>query len=511
MSQQQSFYFDWDSTNSPSPAPITAQCDTLQINWSRQAATGPDPIAPYYLQIFTSQYTFPFQLDAGPGPSTNLTIPFPPGTRYQACMFDSQGNSGGCQAIYTVYSDFSWNATSSASCQNFTMPTTTLQVTTNFDQYSLIPSCSDLVIQPLSGTPPYQVTVAPSLQAAFNISNVGSDGLRSKLPLQWGIPFFVSMVDSAGLKWSYGPLRAGPGDQTCLAGSNIEVSLVITIASAVAALILGAVLSFGFSFCWRHRRKVATSTAERLPKKGLLVGGAAHAYAGLAPFMDGSEEPDTRRGLLTRRSDYSGRTSLPDPEFGFNRVSSPPVMLEETGDLAETSRRGMNRSIASLGSVLYSEVLQPAEPSYNLGSGSPQLRSRTQTPPPSRPDVLLSPPGPSSPSRSISSQHVYVVHHERGPASLSIYTDDGGEIVDGAEIVELPPVYSRPPRPQHLSHSDDPNRPTLSVSPIAECLSPVSNDLCTTPTGLIPPRGIGWTNEQLVLPPEKGGFRQVDS
>lgn len=40
MSMEQSFFFDWDPPGEPTPVPTTAQCETLHVSWSRQAATG---------------------------------------------------------------------------------------------------------------------------------------------------------------------------------------------------------------------------------------------------------------------------------------------------------------------------------------------------------------------------------------------------------------------------------------------------------------------------------------
>jgi hypothetical protein len=36
----QSFFFDWNDPTTPLPNPTTAQCDTINIKWSRSSALG---------------------------------------------------------------------------------------------------------------------------------------------------------------------------------------------------------------------------------------------------------------------------------------------------------------------------------------------------------------------------------------------------------------------------------------------------------------------------------------
>ncbi|KAN0121531.1 hypothetical protein V8E52_003427 [Russula decolorans] len=150
----QGFLFDWNPPGTQVPIPITQQCETLHITWQRgSASVGPNPTAPYFLQIFTSTFIVPFLIPAGSGTSFDFQVPFGPGTQYQICMWDSQGVSGGCQDMYTVIPNSSATAQNPATCTNVTFPHPPLQVTAAvsdgaFSQYGWVPQCTD--IHPIS-------------------------------------------------------------------------------------------------------------------------------------------------------------------------------------------------------------------------------------------------------------------------------------------------------------------------------------------------------------------------
>jgi hypothetical protein len=76
----QSFFFDWNPSTEEVPIPTTAQCDTINITWGRQSATGPNPVAPYLLQVYTSAQIVPFIIPAGNGLTFDWAVPFNPGT-----------------------------------------------------------------------------------------------------------------------------------------------------------------------------------------------------------------------------------------------------------------------------------------------------------------------------------------------------------------------------------------------------------------------------------------------
>ncbi|CAE6441809.1 unnamed protein product [Rhizoctonia solani] len=176
----QSFYFAWGNSSIPFTIPVTTQCETIKIQWQRGSAIGPDPVAPYTLQILTSNYIVPFYINAGSSLSYDFTVPFAPGTQYQVCMYDSKGQTGGCQAIYTVIP-----ATSTPSCTNMTFPQT-LEVdakssTGPLSQYGWPNQCTDISVTPKSGTPPFTFTAAPALHPPVNITS------NSMAPINWTI------------------------------------------------------------------------------------------------------------------------------------------------------------------------------------------------------------------------------------------------------------------------------------------------------------------------------------
>lgn len=400
---EQSFFFDWTPIDDPTPVPITAQCETLQVKWSRQTATGRDPIAPYYLQIFTSNYVFPFQVAAGSGVTTNFTVPYAPGTQYQICMWDSVGSTGGCQAVYSTYAP-SLTEDMAGKCANFSFPATSLSVDSSAGQYAWIPSCTDLVVKPTSGTPPYTFTVAPALHPPFNITNVGSDGVTWKVQLQWSTPFFVSLTDSTGLTWSYGPLHAGQGDDSCLVNIGPHASIVTLVGTAFGSLILGAVLAVLVLFLVNRRRDSRRGTwipFQLTGKKSALVP---------TPYLDTPQlEADTSQ-LLGTGSNY---------------------------DLGYSDRRDQNTSSATVTSYGRSTL------QTNPGLAIP-YRTEPFDPNSLNPGVEIteptSPGGATLASPAERRSHVYVVHHDNGPAPVSIYAPDG------ADVVELPPIYSGPNR-----------------------------------------------------------------
>lgn len=104
------------------------------------------------------------------------TVPFAPGTQYQICMFDKFGNTGGCQATYTVIPP-----TSTPTCGNVTFPPQ-LGVAAVVDngpmsQYGWVDQvsarsffinifltrprqCTDIQLTPTNGTAPFTLTAS---------------------------------------------------------------------------------------------------------------------------------------------------------------------------------------------------------------------------------------------------------------------------------------------------------------------------------------------------------------
>jgi len=187
-------------------------------------------------------------------------------------QFDTFGNTGGCQAIYSVIPPLT-----TPSCANVTFPTALgvsaeatdgplsefgwpSQVFTIFFQLCLSPTqtFNSVLILPLlqktghRPTPSQSVftpvgksitlsiscgQIAPSLHPPYNITSNSTTvnwtvSLVSfhriyiliahliKTLQDWASPFFISVVDSLGSVWSNGPLHSGQGiSSSCLAAS----------------------------------------------------------------------------------------------------------------------------------------------------------------------------------------------------------------------------------------------------------------------------------------------------
>ncbi|KAH8086649.1 hypothetical protein BXZ70DRAFT_1011742 [Cristinia sonorae] len=269
----QGFMFDWTPQGGAPLAPITAQCDTVHIKWGRGNAEGPSPIAPYYLQVYTSTFDVPLVVEVGSVLEFDWTVPFVPGTQYQICMFDSKGVSGGCQAIYTVYQAPNTTLQSPPTCPNLTYPQPEQQIGVvglvengPFSRFATIDQCTDLSIMPTNGTPPYTLSIAPALHPHYNISSMDQSPINWTVSLSSGMSFFVSLVDSTGMLWSSGPLFSGGGGNTnCLslnAATVDEMNLsttgvVLPVAVGIGGTILG--LAVGLFSAWIYRSKLRRS------------------------------------------------------------------------------------------------------------------------------------------------------------------------------------------------------------------------------------------------------------
>ncbi|KAH9046479.1 hypothetical protein EDB84DRAFT_1558345 [Lactarius hengduanensis] len=412
----QSFLFDWNPAGTTVPIPVTEQCSTLHITWTRgSGAVGPNPTAPYFLQIFTSSvlpcyaiffrrlnphlphdstFIVPITVPAGTGTSFDFVVPWIPGTQYQICMWASNGASGGCQGLYTVIPSSS-NATS-VSCQNVTYPTSAMNVNAavvsgDFSQYGWIPQCTDIQVQGKNGTPPYQLTIAPTLHPPLLInSTTNNPVINWTVSLSHGFPFFISLEDSQGNVWAQGPLHSGDGtDTSCLdlnhseSGSGKSSShLAPTIGAAAGGIVVG-----------------------------LLVGGAGI----LLLKRRRSRSPPTRQSLT------------------HNELGQPHSPREVTG-------------ITNGGHLGPGGLEYLVEPFSIPGSSSsdpsaPLLPGGGPSPPSSPPDATsasgsTAPTDPSSGRGGAGRTNVYVVHHDGGRAPVTVYTEEG------AEVVELPPRYA---------------------------------------------------------------------
>lgn len=421
---EQSFYFAWGDSSIPFTVPVTTQCETIKVQWQRRSATGPDPVAPYTLQVLTSNYVVPFYINAGSSLSYDFTVPFAPGTQYQICMYDSNGQTGGCQATYTVIP-----ATGTPSCANVTFPQT-LDVdakssTGPLSQYGWPNQCTDISLTPKSGTPPFTFTAAPALHPPVNITSNSMAPINWTIDLSWGSPFFVTLADSSGRMWSYGPLHSGGnGVDTCLSGSNSSVPLGATVGAVIGAFVIGGVLaSLLFFFVSRKRHN----------------GGAMGGRPSLTSLD--LREPSAR-GQELRPTPYitspTGSRALYSPlgtrEESYSTMNSGRPLMR-TGSRSSFGREPAGLATTGLQAEPFNPAGAPTAAASVIHERQGTSTQRSSSPPPASP---IEGHGRSDSGRDTRSQ-VYVVHHDGGRAPVTIMTSDG------AEVVELPPGYSSVP------------------------------------------------------------------
>ncbi|KAJ3782467.1 hypothetical protein GGU10DRAFT_363702 [Lentinula aff. detonsa] len=264
------FFFSYGSI------PVTEQCETVRLIWGRQGAIGQNPVAPYFFQVFTSSFVFPFVVDAGEGGDAgdgnlffDFTVPFAPGTQYQICMYDSNGLPGGCQVIFTMIQNPTDN---NPTCENMTMPAVdrVLDVQGIVDggpmsQSGFINQCDDVSIKPLNGTPPFILTVSPPNHPPYNITSHTMAPIVWTVSLSRAMPFFLSLVSSEGMLWSNGPMGVGRSDDdSCLAPDSMLKSKAHAVAAgAGVGGIFGGLLIVGVALVFQRGR--ARRVKEKTP------------------------------------------------------------------------------------------------------------------------------------------------------------------------------------------------------------------------------------------------------
>ncbi|KAK7064558.1 hypothetical protein R3P38DRAFT_3250140 [Favolaschia claudopus] len=415
---EQTFYFDYNIASQPVPVPVTTQCETIHINWKRGAGTGcvvppyvphffrsccvassPDPVAPYFLQIYTSAFVFPFIVSAGSGLSFDWAVPFAPGTLYQMCMFDKNGNSGGCQGIYSVVAD---TTTTTPTCNNATFPLGPLEVDAvtkegPLSQYGWVDQCTDIQVTPKNGTAPYIFTVAPTLHPPHNQTGMDQNPMNWTVNLSWGSPFFISVVDAEMNFWAYGPLHSGQGTTSaCFSGPKDSGSRTVSPAAAAISsfggLLLGIIVgAIGMYMLYRRRNRKYTKHPPLLNQMD----------------SDGYTDPYTYQASpyyhAVPTSQHPHDTSLtslsPSPRRGH-----APLQRESTRYQIEPFIPPSERRLSSYGGSDPNNEAQNAITSPTTTSGG-------------------------------GSGNIYVVHHDAGRAPVTVYHQDG------TEVVELPPRY----------------------------------------------------------------------
>ncbi|KAF7306586.1 hypothetical protein MIND_00449900 [Mycena indigotica] len=377
----QSFYFSYTPPSQAVPVPVTSQCETIHLSWSRGAGTGPNPEAPYFLQVYTSAFVFPFIIPAGSGLSFDWQVPFSAGTLYQICMFDKNGNSGGCQDMFTTIP-----AASTPSCPNATFPLGPLEVDASvssgpLSQYGWVDQCTDITVTPKNGTPPYIFTVAPTLHPPHNQTVKGQSPTSWTVNLSWGSSFFISVVDAEMNFWSYGPLHSGQGHSTsCLsAKSKTSVSPVISVASGLGGIVVGLVAGIAAAFLFLRRRW------KRNEDHGFIDYPSGYSSN---PFQGSSSGPAHYKPLNATHG-YDG---------SFSPRASHQFQRESTNYHVEP-------------------FVMPGDPHEGSTAGS-TVGNNTE---------------------SVTGRNIYVVHHDAGRPPVTVYH------ADGTEVVELPPRYGNVP------------------------------------------------------------------
>jgi len=255
-----------------------------------------------------------------------------------------------------------------------------------FSQYGWVPQCTDIQVHPKNGTPPYSLTIAPTLHLPMNISSTTASPMNWTVSLSHGISFFISVEDSQGNVWAQGPLHSGDNkDTACLniyhtgeGGNSSHLGEIVGAAAGgiVVGLVVGAVGILIFRRCRRSRRVLA--------------------------------HPQPRKD---------------SPELGMGIPREIPA-ITSGGNLGP----GGLEYIVEPFSIPGSSPSDPSVPLLPAGSTSP----------PSSPPDALSASGSSNPSSGSrgARPNVYVVHHDGGRAPVTVYTQEG------AEVVELPPRYA---------------------------------------------------------------------
>ncbi|KZW02407.1 hypothetical protein EXIGLDRAFT_829295 [Exidia glandulosa HHB12029] len=371
--QPLSFNFDYQPPGSTFRVPTTEQCETLHLTWGRNGpdgspatglVTGPDPVFPAFLRIYTPITNKTLVLQAGNGPENvfdfMLPLDFRPGTVYQICMVDSIGNSGGCQEQYTVIP--SSNATLPAECVPAQFAEHTLDVSFTagsspgkastigfFDQ------CSSLHVTPLEGTPPYTLTIAPSLVPPINITSDKRETLSWQISLSWGANFWISMSDATGMSWSAGPMHSGgPGHTECLTQTKMFTKREIagaSVGSLFAGLLL-ALVPLLFLLASKRRRARISVLVRPSTLDPRLEGPVTPYYATTPSFpqlqapaqthVDADSGPTLPRGPPTR-TDSTTTTTSNWHTFEKSLPSVPPepavyVVHQDGGRVAITQR-----------------------------------------------------------------------------------------------------------------------------------------------------------------------------
>jgi len=262
-------------------------------------------------------------------------------------------------------------------------------------QYGWVDQCTSISLQPTNGTAPYTLTVAPALHPPYNITSYDTKPINWTVSLSWASPFFISLVDADGNMWSNGPLHSGGGGNVgCLAGnitasSSKEVGVPIAVGSGVGGLALGILVGILATYLLmkrKYKKKLESNHFVDMPSPGITTP---------LPFDHGSSSGQYRP-LPTASS---------NPSSMMHRIGSgsTPYQVEPFSMPDEEGRR----------------VAGDEGRRISYAPSMPAQATSTH----------------ESVPRGAAQSHVYVLHHDSQQPPVTIFHQDG------TQIVELPPRY----------------------------------------------------------------------
>ncbi|WVW78438.1 hypothetical protein I302_100392 [Kwoniella bestiolae CBS 10118] len=528
--QPQSFLFGFTNPSSNLVLPITPTCPsplTLSPLTPTNEKTS-DPKAPYTMitlvheQLMDGsgiQYERVYSASVDVGDMSKVREvrhPWGNGTQFIACIWGSNGASGGCQDLFTVVPSedtFNAYATANSTCRapnvleswvppaNETLDVEVMGKSGDVSWNAWPASCSDLQINPKNGTPPYTLLVAPAAHPPVNITT-------STLPINYtvrlthGQAFMLGLYDSSGNSWAFGPLHAGASDDlACLAVTTGQqtpeeeemIGVAVLAGSVAGAFVVGAIGAAGLMwFFMGGKKRVRKSSSEQnlysdprpasysTPTNSFIGKQLSPNGNSLTPYMD-SPEFDTPATLYDPHVPGPNPQNYPQPPGSAshdNRVfPRPPLVHTSEESYRENISLGeMRNERDRRSSVTSGQGGHIQDPSWASSTNSRQ--SRRQTTPKGSPGIVIQNPSsprpgsfgskshhqqndePSSPSSGRGPRHVYVVHSDGGNGDLHIQLPDSN-----SRVIELPPGYR--PAPDDANNTNDNTGGTPSPQPTA--------------------------------------------
>ena len=276
--------------------------------------------------------------------------------------------------------------------------------------------------------------VAPALHPPYNITSYDTKPINWTVSLSWASPFFVSLVDADGSMWSNGPLHAGGGGSiTCLAGNatrsvlipsyqcqssepsvsaSKEVSLPVVVGSGVGGLAVGILVGILAAYLLlkrQYKKKLQSDRFVDMASDGPLTPHPSTFEHGSGPGQYRPVPTVSSSGILT----HPGQSSNPSSMMHRMGSGSTPYQVEPFSMPDEEGRRGVGH--------------EGRQMSYSASVAARATSTHESVP---------------HGATSTQSQ-VYVLHHDSQQPPVTIFHQDG------TQIVELPPRY--PPFPSSQS------------------------------------------------------------